>query len=146
MAFSVTLAVLGEATFTRLRKSEPRLLGRRYEDRLCAFAAGAAVGDTSSPAAPALPSGARSAKGTTASVPSRGARLKRASRAHGVSKCRNCCGPHVAQANVCRVKKEARQLARGWRSPPQPRREQGAKPPPPSPEAATEEEVDEMED
>lgn len=30
---------------------------------------------------------------------------------------------------MCRVKKRARQLARGWRSPPPPRRERGTKTP-----------------
>ena len=41
----------------------------------------------------------------------------------------NCKGPHGARADACAAKKEARQLAWGWKSPPRPRREKGAKAP-----------------
>lgn len=44
-------------------------------------------------------------------------------------KCRNCQGPHLSQANVCPEKRDARQVAKGWRSPP-PRRQRGTPPPP----------------
>ena len=49
--------------------------------------------------------------------------------AHVVTRCRSCAGPHPSQANVCPVKKEARQLARGWRPPSPPRRERAVAPP-----------------
>ena len=42
----------------------------------------------------------------------------------------NCAGPHLSQANVCPVKKEARQLAKGWKSSSPPRRERRASTPP----------------
>lgn len=56
--------------------------------------------------------------------------------AHGVAKCRNCRGPHRSRKNLCPVRREARQAARGWGSPAPPGREQKAKAPPP-PEGAT---------
>ena len=43
--------------------------------------------------------------------------------------CANCRGPHGARADACAAKREARQLAWGWKSPPRPRREKGAKAP-----------------
>ena len=45
-------------------------------------------------------------------------------RAHGVAKCSKC----PAQSNLCPKKKEARQAAKGWRSPPPPppRHKEGA--------------------
>ena len=45
------------------------------------------------------------------------------------AQCANCKSPHGARADVCAAKKEARQLAWGWRFPPRPRREKGAKAP-----------------
>ena len=42
--------------------------------------------------------------------------------AHATLKCANCRGPHLAIANECRMKAEARQAAVGW-SPSPPRRE-----------------------
>ena len=36
---------------------------------------------------------------------------------HVVARCRNCRGKHLSQANVSPAKKEARQVAKGWRSP-----------------------------
>ena len=47
-----------------------------------------------------------------------------------VARCRNCAGPHLPQANVCPVKAEARQSAKGWRSTPPPRMERRAAAPP----------------
>ena len=35
----------------------------------------------------------------------------------------NCGGPHGARADACAAKKIAQHAARGWRSPPPPRRE-----------------------
>ena len=57
----------------------------------------------------------------------------KAGRGHGcthvTTQCVNCKGPHGARADTCAAKKEARQLAWGWKSPPRPRREKGAKAP-----------------
>ena len=46
------------------------------------------------------------------------------------ARCRNCSGPHLSQANVCPVKREAWRVAKGWRSPSPPRRERRASAPP----------------
>ena len=51
---------------------------------------------------------------------------------HVVANCRNCSGPHLSQANVCPVKKETHQLAKGWRPPSPPHRERRASTPPDS--------------
>ena len=48
---------------------------------------------------------------------------------HVTTQCANCKGPHGAQADTCAAKKEARQLAWGWKPPPRPCREKGAKAP-----------------
>ena len=49
----------------------------------------------------------------------------KAGRGHGCThvtiQCANCKVPHGARAEACTAKKEARQLAWGWRSPPRPR-------------------------
>ena len=45
---------------------------------------------------------------------------------HGTTKCANCGEAHGARAGACAAKKEARLSARGWRSPPPPRRVRGA--------------------
>ena len=60
------------------------------------------------------------------------------------TQCANCKGPHGARADACAAKKEARQLAWGWKSP-RPRRKKGAKAPEaPEDEApATQQEVGE---
>ena len=42
---------------------------------------------------------------------------------HVTAKCANCGGPHGARADACAARKIAQHAARGWRSPPQPRRE-----------------------
>ena len=48
----------------------------------------------------------------------------RAGRGHGCSHTTTrCVGPHGARADACAAKKEARQLAWRWRSPPHQRRE-----------------------
>ena len=44
---------------------------------------------------------------------------------HTTTRCANCKGPHGARADACAAKKEARQLAWRWRSPPRQRREKG---------------------
>ena len=49
--------------------------------------------------------------------------------AHVVAKCRNCSGTHLSQASVCPVKREARRIAKGWRSPSPPQRERRASAP-----------------
>ena len=41
---------------------------------------------------------------------------------HGMTRYANCGGPHEARADACAAKREARGEARGWRSPPPPRR------------------------
>ena len=41
---------------------------------------------------------------------------------HTMAKCANCGGPHGARADACAAKKIAQHAARGWRSPPPPRR------------------------
>ena len=47
----------------------------------------------------------------------------------GTAKCANCGGPHGVRADACAATREARQNARRWKSPPPPRREQGAEGP-----------------
>ena len=47
----------------------------------------------------------------------------------GYAKCANCGGSHGARADACAAKREARLSARGWRSPPPPWRERGARAP-----------------
>ena len=42
---------------------------------------------------------------------------------HTTAKCANCGGPHGARADACQAKRIAQHAARGWRSPPPPRRE-----------------------
>ena len=42
---------------------------------------------------------------------------------HTTAKCANCGGPHGARADACAARKIAQHAARGWRSPPPPRRE-----------------------
>ena len=42
------------------------------------------------------------------------------------AKCANCGEAHWARADACAAKREARLAARGWRSPPPPRREREA--------------------
>ena len=44
---------------------------------------------------------------------------------HTTTWCANCKGPHGARADACTAKKEARQLAWRWRSPPHQHREKG---------------------
>ena len=43
---------------------------------------------------------------------------------HTTAKYANCGGPHGARADACVSKKIAQHAAKGWRSPPPPRREQ----------------------
>ena len=42
---------------------------------------------------------------------------------HVTAKCANCGCPHGARADACAAKRIAQHAARGWRSPPPPRRE-----------------------
>ena len=56
-------------------------------------------------------------------------------RQHKEARCTNCGGAHGARADVCAAKREARQIARGWRTLPPPRRERG----PGAPEAPEDE-------
>ena len=42
---------------------------------------------------------------------------------HTTAKCANCGGPHGARADACQAGRIAQHAARGWRSPPPPRRE-----------------------
>ena len=44
---------------------------------------------------------------------------------HGATKCANCGEAQGARADACAAKREARLSARGWRSPPPPRRVRG---------------------
>ena len=48
---------------------------------------------------------------------------------HMAARCPGCKGSHYAQANVCKVKREAQALARSWRPPPPACREKGAQAP-----------------
>ena len=43
-----------------------------------------------------------------------------------MTKCKNCDGPHLSQANACPEKRRVRQEAKRWRSPPPPRRQRKA--------------------
>ena len=46
---------------------------------------------------------------------------------HGSTKCANCGGPHGARADACAAKRMTRQLTRGRKTPPPPRKVRGAK-------------------
>ena len=48
---------------------------------------------------------------------------------HGVAKCANCGWVYGARTDACAAKREARQLAKGWKTPLPSRRERGAKAP-----------------
>ena len=94
-------------------------------------AAGGVRGAISPPSARQQIPGAPSAESSTRRLPIgarlRGAKPGGATHAHT---CRNCAGLHLPQANVCPVKREVCQSAKGWRSPPPERREHRAEAPP----------------
>ena len=53
---------------------------------------------------------------------------------YGTTRCANCRGPQGARADACAAMREARGEARGWRSPPPPRRERRVAEAPEEPE------------
>lgn len=141
-AATVAAAVLGETTFGRLRRSGCNCrvadtrsnLSRRSGQTHSQV--GAAAGATLAPGAAPLSPGAPSARGSTPRSTTgaqwRGAGPEEAT--HALTwwpNAGNCKDPHLARSRECPERKQARQSAAGWRSPPLPRREQRAKPPPP---------------
>ena len=126
-------AVLGEVTFSRLCKSGARLFGRRYEVdayeevRLDAFCSRCCGWGHIAPHCKAAARCVVCAGDHTTNdhrCPVEGCRVGRSRPCpHGQTKCANCGGPHRARADACAAKKTALQLARGWKTPPPPRRE-----------------------
>ena len=135
---SVVAAVLGEATFGRLCRAGVRLLGHRYEvdafeeagrpDAFCRRCSG--WNHIAPHCSAATPRCALCAKGhltTDHRCPVEGCKVGKGHPCpHGATKCANCGEAHGARADACAAKREARLAARGWRSPPPPRRERGA--------------------
>ena len=126
-------AVLGEATFSRLCKSGIHLFGRRYEveayeeARPDAFCNRCSRWGHIAPHCSADPRCSICAEDYTTQNHWCSVEGCRAGRGRGcpheTAKCANCKGPHWARAEACAAKKEARQLAWRWKSPPRPRRE-----------------------
>ena len=103
VAFSIAFAVLGEATFTCLRRSELRLLGRRYdvetfeEDRPGAFCNRCSGWRHMEPRFTGASFWCSLREWDHHQRPVEGRRAKKEKPCtYGVSKCRNCCGPHFA--------------------------------------------------
>ena len=137
---SAVPVVLGEAVAGRLCRQGARRAGLRHEvepfeeARPDAFCNWCCAWGHVAPTAPRQPTGAPSARRATKrpiiGAPLRGAASSEATRAHVVAKCRNCSAPHLSQVNVRMVKKETRQLAKGWRPPSSPHRDRRATAPP----------------
>ena len=133
---SVVAAVLGDATFNRVCKRGVRLFGRRYEveafeeDRLDAFCNRCSRWGHIAPHCSAAPRCSICAEEHITQdhrCTVEGCRAGRGRRCpHTTTRCATCRGPHGARVDACAAKKEARQLAWRWRSPPRPRREKGA--------------------
>ena len=134
---SVVAAVLGEAIFDHVCKSRARLFGRRYEvyayeearpDAFCGHCCG--WGHIAPHCKAATPRCAVCAKDHAANdhrCPVEGCWAGKGRPCpHGTTKCANCGGLHGSRADACTTKRSARQLARGWKSPPPPRRVRGA--------------------
>lgn len=137
---AVVAAVLGEATFGRLCRSGVRLIGRKHEidayqearpDVCCGrCSAWGHIAPHCKATAPRCGICAKDHATDDHRCPVEGCRTGRGRPCpHGTARCANCQGPHGARADVCKAKREARQAARGWRSPSPPRRERGAKAP-----------------
>ena len=133
----VVAAVLGEATLNRLCRHGVRLFGVRYEvdayeetrpNAFCSRCSGwGHVAPHCKTAAPRCSICARDHAETDHRCPVEGCKAGRGRPCpHGTAKCANCWGPHGARADACTAKREARGAARGWRSPPPPRRERRA--------------------
>ena len=136
---SVVAAVLGDATFSRVCRSGVHLFGRRYEAeafeeaRPDAFCSRCCRWGHIAPHCSESPRCAICAEDHTTHDHQCSVEGCRAGRGpgcmHVTTQCANCRGPHGARADACAAKREARQLAWGWKSPPHPRREKGAKTP-----------------
>ena len=143
---SVVAAVSGDVAFSRICKSGVHLFGQRYEveafeeSRPDAFCNRCSRWGHIAPHCSENPRCSICAKDHTTHDHQCSVEGCRAGRGHGCThvtiQCANCKGPHGARADACGAKKEARQLAWGWRSPPRPRREKGAEAPE-APEAET---------
>ena len=139
-------AVSGDVAFSRICKSGVHLFGQRYEveafeeSRPDAFCNRCSRWGHIAPHCSENPRCSICAKDHTTHDHQCSVEGCRAGRGHGcthvTTQCANCKGPHGARADACGAKKEARQLAWGWRSPPRPRREKGAEAPE-APEAET---------
>ena len=124
---TVVAAVLGDATFSRVCKSDVRLFGRRYEveafeeARPDAFCNRCSRWGHVAPHCSAAPRCSICAEEHTMQdhrCPAEGCRAGRGRGcSHTTTRCANCKGPHGARADACAAKKEARQLAWRWRSP-----------------------------
>ena len=133
---TVVAAVLGDATFSRVCKSGVRLFGRRYEveafeeARPDAFCNRCSRWGHVAPHCSAAPRCSICAEEHTTQdhrCPVEGCRAGRGRGCpHMTTRCANCRGPLGARVAACAAKKEARQLAWRWRSPPRQRKEKGA--------------------
>jgi hypothetical protein len=139
-ATSVTFAISGEASFAYFRRHGVHLLGERYKvelfeearpDALCGrCSVWGHVEPHCTATAPRCSLCAGDHHTKDHKCPVTGCKAKKGYPCpHMVPKCCNCKGPHSAQANACKAKGEARQLARGWRSPSPRRGESGAEAP-----------------
>ena len=136
---SVVVAVVGDVTFGHVCKSGIRLFGRRYEveafeeARPDAFCNRCSRWGHIAPHCSADPRCSICAEEHITNDHRCSVEGCRAGRGYGCShtttRCANCKGPHGARADACAAKKEARQLAWRWRSPPRPHREGGAEAP-----------------
>ena len=127
---SVVAAVLGDAAFGRVCRSGVHLLGRRYEveafeeARPDAFCSRCSRWDHIGPHCSQSPRCAICAEDHPTHNHQCSVEGCKAGRGHGcthvTTQCTNCRDPRGARADACAAKKEARQLAWGWKSPPRP--------------------------
>ena len=139
-ATSVAFAISGEASFAHFRRHGCRLLGGKYKvapfeearpDALCGRCSvwGHVEPHCTAPAPRcSLCAEEHHTRDHKCSVKGCNVR-KGAPCPHTVARCPRCKGSHFAQANVCKAKKDAQALARGWRSPSPARKEKGAQAP-----------------
>ena len=151
---SVVAAALGEAI--EFCKSGARLFGKRYEvdayeearpDAFCSHCCGwGHIAPHCEAAASRCTVCAKDHATNDHRFPVEGCRVGKGRPCpHGTTKCANCGGPYGSRADACMAKRSARQLAKGWKSPPRPRRVRGARAPEaPEHEASTAQEGGEV--
>ena len=135
-SLSVVAAILSEEVFGRLCKSGVWLPGNRHEvdafeeerpDALCLRCGkwGHISPHCDEAKKPKCAICAREHATRDHRCPVKGCRVGRSRMCpHTTAKCANCGGPHGARADAYAAKRIAQHTARGWRSPPPPRREQ----------------------